>query len=346
MNVLLLGYVQDLQTGVYIIEACNELQHTVNWIDIRAMFLKLSKEATQLKIIENVNNLKEDPDLVIVLKGIEMTHETVEYVKNKFPKAKLINWFFDVYFTTKKIWEDKDYFKTIKLFDYYFCSVHGVVKELNKLGMKNAIYLEEACSPMHNEEQILNNFQKKKYGADIGFVGTLGFMTQHANRIPIIKRITEEGFNLKIWGKIVCAPKYLTREILKSHTYTAAINEQHSMVVQSTLINLGIDQNPEIYQAHSARLYRVLCAGGLYLLNGTKGMEDIFKINKPGEQITEEQELVLYYNKEDLIEKLDFLLQHEDLCHKIGKNGQKRVLERDTFVQRIKKMENVIKNEN
>lgn len=346
MKILLLGYVQDLQTGVYIIEACENLKHTVQWIDIRAVLNSVPKEEGQKRIIDNINNISEDIDLIIVLKGTELTYETIEYVKNKYENAKLVNWFFDIYYMNTPIWEDTNYFKTIKLFDYYFCSVAEVVDKLKKVGITNAIYLEEACSPKHHGEQLLNNFQIKKYGSDISFIGNLGYLTQHANRIKIINKVLDEGFELKIWGKIVCAPKYLSRLILKSHTYTSAINEQHSMVVQSSLINLGIDQNPLMYKSHSARLYRVMCAGGLYLLNGTKGLDEIFKVNKPGELITENQDLVLYYDEEDLIEKLDFLLSHPKVCEQIRLNGQKKVLERDTFENRIKEMENIIKNGN
>ena len=345
-NILLLGYMGDLQTGVYIVEALEKLNYNVEWIDIRAMILKKGKQKSQNLILKIIDDLKEEPDLIIVLKGVELTNETIKTIKKKFSNATLINWFFDVYYETKKIWEDEKYFPTIKLFDYYFCSVHEVVNKLKKVGIMNAKYLEEGCSTERNGPQLLNNFQKKKYGADVSFVGSLGFMMQHPNRIPTITKIINEGFDIKLWGPIVCEVKYLTPMVLNSHVKSKAINETHSMVVQSSLINLGIDQRPDMYQSHSARLYRVLCAGGLYLLNGTKGINEIFDVNEPGQPITGDQQLVMYYDEDDLIEKLDFLLEHDEIREQIAENGQKTVLERDTFVHRMNEMLEIIENGN
>ena len=345
-NVLLLGYMQDLQTGVYIVEALEKVNYNVNWVDIRTLIKDKPLQEGQNLIMQHIDDIKISPDLIIVLKGVELTHNTIKTIKEKFSNATLVNWFFDVYYGIKKIWEYEEYFETIKLFDYYFCSVHESANKLNDAGFKNVKYLEEACSIEHNGEQCINNFQRKKYKADVAFVGSLGFMLQHPNRIPIITKVVEEAFNMKIWGDIVCAPKYIAQQVLNSHTHSKAINETHSMIVQSSLINIGIDQNPNMFQSHSARLYRVLCAGGLYLLNGTKGINKIFKVNESGTPITKDQHLVMYYNKEDLIEKLDFLLEHEDIRNQIAKNGQKLVLERDTFEHRIKEMIEVIENHN
>jgi len=118
----------------------------------------------------------------------------------------------------------------------------------------------------------------------------------------------------------------------------AVINERHSIVCQSSLINLGLDAMPELEGSMSARLYRVMCAGGLYLSTPTKGIEKLFKINKKGDKINEEQELVVFYDENDLIEKIDFLLENEKIRKQIAINGQKKVLSEHTFTDRIKKL--------
>jgi len=94
----------------------------------------------------------------------------------------------------------------------------------------------------------------------------------------------------------------------------------------------------------SARIYRVMCAGGLYLSTATKGIESLFNVNKEGEEITGDQELVVFYDENDLIKKLDFLLEHDDIRESIAKNGQKRVISEHTFKHRIIKMLKMIEN--
>ena len=126
---------------------------------------------------------------------------------------------------------------------------------------------------------------------------------------------------------------------------TQAVNENHSKAAQASLINLGIDQDENIDMGHSARIFTVLCAGGFYLCNATKGLEKVFKINNKGELITPDQEVVVYYDLNDLVDKLDFLLEHDSIRRQIAKNGQKRTLENYTFKHRVKELIELIKTE-
>jgi spore maturation protein CgeB len=224
------------------------------------------------------------------------------------------------------------------MFDYFFCSLKGVSDKMQEVGYKNAYYLDEACDPELNGETYLNYFQQRKYGEDISFIGSLGFHGMHIKRVQILKKIVDEGFNLKIWGAIVGPQKLIPQELLAKHVGTSVVNDQHSMVVQASLVNLGIDQDNDVELGHSARLYRVLCAGGLYLCGAVKGLEKMFRINKEGEEISEHQDLVVYYDENDLVKKLDFLLENVDIAEKIARNGRVEVLTNHTFDDRIKEM--------
>jgi spore maturation protein CgeB len=166
----------------------------------------------------------------------------------------------------------------------------------------------------------------------------------HVNRISILKRIADEGFWLDIYGDVIVEWKKIPSVLKACHTQESAINEKHSMIVQSHLINLGIDQDPELSLSQSARMYRVMCAGGLYLTTYVKDLETMFKINAKDAPITANQELVVYYDTNDLVAKLDFLLAHDDIRKSIALNGQKIVVEKHKFSDRLKEMIEVIKN--
>lgn len=70
----------------------------------------------------------------------------------------------------------------------------------------------------------------------------------------------------------------------------------------------------------------------------------MFYTNQRDGPITDKQEIVVYHNGDDLIKKLDFLLEHDELREKIAKNGQKAVLAKHKFTDRLKEMLEVIKN--
>jgi len=342
MKVLLLGNIFDKETGWYIIHSLKDAGHDVAAVDVRAIIYDQGIEKGQKIIMEEIEDVDINPDIIMAMKGLEMTPDTLRAIKNRFPKAKLVNWFFDKYLGKLPIWENKILFDHVRLFDYYFCSLKGVSDRMTADGFKNFHYLDEACFPELNGETILTYYEEKKYGSDIAFCGTIGINRIHKERIPTLVKVAQAGFNMKIWGDIVGDIKYVPMQIRKLCTQVRVSNLEHSSVVQSSLINLGIDQDNELDMGYSARVYRVMCAGGLYFSKYTKGIETMFKINKQGEKLTDDLEMVVYYNDEDMIELLDYLLEHNEMREQIADNGRVTVLEKHTFKDRIRKMIKII----
>jgi len=341
-NILVLGYMADLQTGMYIVESAERLGNNVEFIDIRVLSNMHGSQNSQKIILHDVDIVENKPDIIIVLKGLELAPETIKAIKLLYPKATLVNWFFDIYIGQQKIWDAKFYFPTIKLFDYYFCSLKGVANKLKDRGLNNVYCIREACNLDFHGEQYMNAFQKKKYGSDIAFAGSMGFHNIHHNRIKTLDAIIKSGSDIKIWGNIIGESKSIPISIRRHMVGVSAVNETHAMVCQSSLINLGLDAIPELYGSMSARIYRVMCAGGLYLSTATKGIDELFKINKKGEEITSDQDLVVFYDDNDLINKIDFLLENNDIRESIANNGKEKVLCEHKFTDRIKEMVEMI----
>lgn len=339
---LILGAFEDLQTGVYIVNSIEDAGHKVDFVDIRQIYREKGAGPAQEEIIESIKNMNINPDVIMVLKGLELSPDTLRTIKDMFKNSKLINWFFDVYLGDIPIWNNTNYFPVLRMYDYYFCSLKGVSDRLREMGFDNVYYLDEACCPEANGEQYMNSYQRNKYGNDISFIGSLGFTKMHKDRLRLLSLVAKECYNLSVYGDVYIDWKYIPVELRNCHTRIGVINEKHSMVVQSSLVNLGIDQDLDIDMGHSARLYRVLCAGGLLLNTATKGLDRMFKVNKRDEVITKDLDLVLFYDDEDLCNKLDFLLEHRDIAESIAKNGQKVVLEKHTFVNRINEMLGII----
>lgn len=339
-NVLILGNYRDMQTALYLLHSFKYFGKTTV-IDTRKITEDLGFERGQQVILKEVASCANEFDMFLVLKGGELSKETLLELKKDYPDKKLVNWFFDKYFRTKPIYDDKELFDYFRIYDKFFCSLKGVADKLKEAGLENVEYLPEACNPDFNKAIYMNNFQKKKYGADISFCGTVGLLPHHKSRISILDRVVQEGFEIKIYGNLV-NEKIIPPTIKERFTGIPAINEQHSMVCQSSLINLGIDQDPNLSLSQSARMFRVMCAGGLYLTTYVKDLETMFKINEKGKPITEDLELVVYYDEEDLIKTLDFLLSHDNIRKKIAENGKKVVYERHTFALRVNQMLEIV----
>ena len=146
MKILVLGNMRDLQTGLYIVQSIEELGHYAEFIDTRALVVDNGIQPGQALILKEIKEADFVPDIIIVLKGLEMTYETTKAVKEMFPKAKFTNWFFDVYLANAKIWKNDKFAKVIKLYDYFMCSLKGVADHMQIAGFKNAIHIPEACN--------------------------------------------------------------------------------------------------------------------------------------------------------------------------------------------------------
>jgi len=343
MKILILGSFEDEQTADYIEKTLTDMGNEVMGTNIRRIIKDKGIEPGQQVILNEVAGLKYIPELILVLKGLELTLSTIKSIKKIHTSAKLVNWFFDKYLADKPIWENTSYFDTLREYDYYFCSLKGVADKLVEKGFNNVRFLDEACSEYFHGEVYANSFQQRKYGDDITFIGTIGFTLQHPKRITYLTKLVESGFNLSIYGTsagdIKQYPKlaHLIKEPL--------VNQRHSIACNASLINLGIDQDETIESGYSARLFRVLCCKGLYLTNYTKNLEKYFNINLKDQPILETQDLVVYYSEDDMVKKIDYLLEHEDLRNKISDNGQKTVLEKHTFENRLQEMLKIITEE-
>ena len=344
MNILILTNMRDNQTGHYLVKTMSKHAFDVTGIDIRSIVIE-EPEQSQYIIKQEIDEIPVTPSIIIVTKGMELDLQTLTYIKNKFPKASLVNWFYDVYFGDKPIWEQTEWYPWFNLFDHFFCSLKGVATKMNELGFDNFKFLDEACYIPAHKEVVCNAFQKKKYGNDLSFIGTIG-LPMHKNRTEILEKLVEEGYNIDIWGQIACPEKLVSRNLLAKHKKQMVINEQHSLVCQNTLINIGIDQNVDIDLGYSARIFRVMCSGGLYLSPYITGIEKVFKINSESDELDDTQEIVVFYNENHMIKVIDELLENDDLRNTIASNGQKCVKEHHTFDNRIIEMIGEIKNGN
>jgi len=343
MKIWILGGLTDEQTGLYILDSCRRITKDVVFTDVRRIMNEVSTPEIQKTIMAELNDLRMEPDLILVMQGKEIRIDTLKAIKESFPKAKLVNWYFDKYFGGGLIYET-EFMDTLKTYDYFFCSMKGIADKLKEKGV-NAYYLDEACDPKYHYVPYYNSFQEKKYGEDVAFVGNLGHFVIHPNRIPALQRVIKEGFNIKIWGDISCDMKHIPADIKAYHTGMSVINRAHSIVANTSLINLGLDHGTDIELGQSARIFRVMCAGGLYLSDNVLGLNKLFKLNESEDApITKDQEIVVFYNIDDMIRKMDFLLEHEDIRKSIAENGRKKVTEEHTFDIRLNEMIELVKS--
>lgn len=144
---------------------------------------------------------------------------------------------------------------------------------------------------------------------------------QRVYRQVLVDWILDAGFtNLKLWGNgWKDSPKY------KQYAMGPAENgETLSKIYQASRIVVGNN----VMTTAAARAWETMLSGGFYLSNYIPEEDDVTDIRKI---IEVGKDVIMFYNKEDLIQKLHYYLDYEDERQAMIELGRKAALENMTF---------------
>lgn len=109
-------------------------------------------------------------------------------------------------------------------------------------------------------------------------------------------------------------------------------NTQMPVMFNSSKINLNITLR-SIQSGISLRALDIMGAGGFLISNWQPELAECFE---------EEKEVVMYYDRNDLMSKIEYYLQNEDERMKIAENGQKKIIEQFDYSCAWKKIFGVV----
>ncbi|MCH5262951.1 MAG: glycosyltransferase [Lachnospiraceae bacterium] len=103
-------------------------------------------------------------------------------------------------------------------------------------------------------------------------------------------------------------------------------------VFYSSKINLNITLR-SIVSGVPARVFDVMSVGGFMMSNWQEEIPELF---------VEDKEIVTYKTPEELVDKADYYLKHEDKRTRIAINGYRRVKEQHTYEHRLNKIISIV----
>lgn len=104
------------------------------------------------------------------------------------------------------------------------------------------------------------------------------------------------------------------------------------LVFHNSKINLNITMRP-IQTGLSLRIWDVLGCGGFLLTNYQEELSEYFEIGT---------DLDCYYSSEDMLDKIDYYLTHDDIRSRITQNGYEKVKSMHTWQNRIEELLRII----
>lgn len=302
-----IGILTSTQNGSHLngLLVYNEMKH--QGIDVTL----LSFERPYEQIIQIVKREKFDCVLVF---GISRYPRFVYERLGRF--TKLVVWYADGRLPGK----DKGYWETYKdLFDLFIVSVKGMIPVAEKY-VKRAIFIPQFYDRVFytpTSERLDPDYKIH----DVCFVGNSNRSKDELRHAWLHK--LAERFRLKVLGWVPG---------LSSHV---AFGSEMANVYSQSKVAIDVEwlyalkyfgERPEFKT--SDRLFKALGCGCCYITYPIIGIEEFFK---PGEH------LVMYNGTyEDLCEKIEYYLEHEDEREKIAVAGQEEVLRKHTLTVRVK----------
>ncbi len=153
-------------------------------------------------------------------------------------------------------------------------------------------------------------------------------LNQRIYRQCLVDWLLDAGYtNLKLWGN-----GWTKEEKYAKYAMGPAENgETLSKIYQASKIVLGNN----VMTTAAARAWESMLSGAFYLSNYIPPEDDITDIRKI---VKENEELIMFYDKEDLLRKVDYYLNHEEERKRMAEIGRKAALERMTFDKLMEKV--------
>jgi spore maturation protein CgeB len=265
-------------------------------------------------------------DIVFIYKGGFVLPGTLHKLKKQ--GVKLINFFPDVSFHT----HGKYLKKSLPIYDIVFTTKSFGVKDMNEqLGIQNSYFIPHGFDPEVHKMIDFSKLNKNPFKNDVSFIGTWSLKKEKLLDY-IIEQIPQ--VNLKIFGSQwekaseQVQSRWMKREVL---------GDLYALVINSSKINLGL-LSEQVKGASSgdqitSRTFHIPASGGFLLHERTDEVTNYY---------IEDKEITCFGNKEELISKIRYYLEHEPERMKIKMEGHKRALKDHSLDNRAKVLLKVI----
>lgn len=244
------------------------------------------------------------PELIIIIKGNDVYTSTIKKAKKLSPNSKIISWSGD---NMLKSHNSSYYFiNSIPLYDIHFTTKSNIVRNFYEIGAKNVVFLNKAYSKTNHYPDFNYNLK-----FDVLFIGTY-----ENDRYHFLRYLSNNGIKIDVfgndWNKIRSTKNLIVHnKPLEGHMYRQAIS--------SSKISLCFlrKSNDDI---QTSRSIEIPACKGFMIAERTVEHQKLFKENI---------EAVYFDSEKELLEKVKFYLQNDNLRQMIAERGYKRVIESD-----------------
>lgn len=252
-------------------------------------------------LLELVDEYK--PDCIIFVIGFKPSHEGLETLRPKV--NKILGWWI---LTSRWInIEEREH----GLYDAFFIFRKEFVPIAKARGF-NAFYRPHVINNYAFKKIDMTTEEKKLYSSDVVFVGG-----QTPPRRKVIDAISNMDVDIKVfgpkWQRYYLFKPQVLRNIKGIGLYGDELVKHY--IASKIVLNISGWFTEKAYEINQ-RIFDVPACGGFLLTDYMDELESFFKIG---------EEIEVYRTMEELIDKIQFYLRHEDIRERIAIKGYERV---------------------
>ena len=259
------------------------------------------------------------PDLILALAQAPLSPKSIENLKQI--GCPVAFWFVED-FRTLTYWQE-----VVSSYDYFFSIQKGEALDNFKMaGANKCYYLPQACAPWIQKPLMLDKKKRKKYKADLSFMGAAYY-----NRQQSFPQLLD--FDFKIWGTGWKLDSPLGECVQNSNRLVSS--EMSVKIYNCAKININLHSstfhegiNPE-GDFVNPRTFEVAACSAFQLVDHRSELDEMFNI---------EEEMVTFSSMSDLREKSHYYLAHDAERSAIANRAFIRVNLEHTVENRMQEM--------
>lgn len=246
------------------------------------------------------------PEIVWVDKGLAVQAQTLLNIKLAFPKVIMVSYSPDDMINPNN--QTSNYIQCIPLYDYHITTKSYNIEELKKLGAQRVVMIDNSYCHHSHKPILLSSAEKNRIGGVVGFIG--GWEKEREQYLIFL---AESGIPVRIWGEWKKNKKFPKNMLIEGRT---AWGDDYARVVSSFDINLSFLRK-ENRDLQTTRSIEIPACGGFMIAERTKEHLSLFN---------EGVEAEFFGDKEELLEKVNYYIQHIEKRNKIAQSGLARCI--------------------
>jgi len=250
------------------------------------------------------------PDLIFIYRGTHILPGTLKKIREQL-KAFIFAYNNDDPFSHKHpkyLW--RHYLKSLRFCDWIFAYRRKNLYDYETLGFNNVSLLPPYCIMEHNYP--IDKFPYKTYRYDVIFVGHY----ESDGREEYIKMLIDHNINCKLYGNAWECSKYYKLFSEKFGSIEPIYGDEYNLALNGAKIAL-VFLSKINNDTYTRRCFEIPATMTFMLSEYTDDLNEMFR---------EGVEAEYFRSKEEMIDKIQYYLKHDDKREQIAQSGYKKLI--------------------